>query len=74
MAGRDVSHGSRRRGRWLLVVLVLLLGAGGAATWRYDLYDEYAAPLVDEWFGDDARRRSPTPPWSRRPRGWSCRR
>lgn len=53
MARRDLAHGRSHRGRWLAVLLVLLLAAGGAATWRFDLYDEYAAPLVDDWLGDE---------------------
>ena len=65
MAQRDASHGRqpppRRRGRWLVVVLVLLLAAGGAATWRFDLYDEYAAPLVEDWFGEQPPAAPPEP-------------
>lgn len=59
MARGDASHGRTGRRGWIAVVLVLVLLGGAAATWRLDLYDEYAAPLVDEWFGDGA---DPAPP------------
>jgi D-alanyl-D-alanine carboxypeptidase/D-alanyl-D-alanine-endopeptidase (penicillin-binding protein 4) len=53
VARSDASHGRSTPRRWILVLLVLVLAVGGAATWRYDLYDEYAAPRIDDWFGDE---------------------
>ncbi len=61
MARGDATHGESGRGGWVVVLLVLLLVAGGAATWRYDLYDDYVAPRVDDWFGDGAQPAEPDP-------------
>ena len=49
----DAAHGRKRRWRWVVALLVVVLLAGGAATWRLDLYDEYAAPRIDDWFGTE---------------------
>lgn len=51
MDDRDPRHGSGPRARWFVGLLVLLLGAGGAATVRYD--------LADRWLEDEPAPRSP---------------
>jgi len=52
VARGDASHGGSGRRGWIGFLLVLALVTGAAATWRLDLYDEYAAPQVDEWYAD----------------------
>jgi D-alanyl-D-alanine carboxypeptidase/D-alanyl-D-alanine-endopeptidase (penicillin-binding protein 4) len=52
VARSDATHARSRRRPWLTVLLVLALAAGAAATWRFDLYAQYAAPRLEDWFGD----------------------